>query len=385
MLERATTLLLFRTGTNMQFERAMPFSYKMLIAGGIVISTVFTMQALIPYIYGGIIEKFSWLFEGLPILTRYFLWVVLIPIIYRFSVYFLWHRKQKLEKNCLHLAAGLLLAAIHSFVSYWLFIGGYLLFEDMDVSSAMEHIVKNIYAGSVSSYVELWVILALFNAISYYQKFQQQGIVMANQEKELANAKLTAFRMQLHPHFLFNALNSVMSLIDADKLKAKDMLVELSTLMRRLLQQDDRHTVTVKDELSFIKSYLELERLRFEDRLKISYDIKEEQYSALVPNLILQPIIENAIKHGFSQSTENCEIIIQITSQGNELVIRIEDNGIESPYIPRLPNSGGVGLKNVYQRLEQMFDEDFSFTAYAVHPRGFGVQLIFPLIRSNFS
>ena len=128
----------------------------------------------------------------------------------------------------------------------------------------------------------------------------------------LANAKLTAFRMQLHPHFLFNSLNSVMSLIDMDKLKAKDMLVELSILMRRLLEQDNRHTVLVKDELSFIKSYLELERLRFEDRLKITYKIEDEQYSALVPNLILQPIIENAIKHGFSQSTEACEITIEI-------------------------------------------------------------------------
>jgi len=176
-----------------------------------------------------------------------------------------------------------------------------------------------------------------------------------------------------------------MSLIEFDKLRAKDMLVELSTLMRRLLQQDNRHTVTVKEELSFIKSYLELERLRFEDRLKITYDIQQQHYSALVPNLILQPIIENAIKHGFSQSTESCEIVIEIKSQQNDLVIRVEDNGIKDPYIPRLPNSGGVGLKNVYQRLEQMFDKDFSFSAYAVKPKGFGVQIIFPLLRSNFS
>lgn len=369
----------------MHINRSMPFSYKMLIVAGIVISTVFTMQAVVPYIYGDIMEKFNWLFEGLPILTRYFLWVVLVPVIYRFIYYFSWHKQHPLTNNAFHIFNGILLAAVHSFVSYWLFIGCYLLFEEMDVSKAMEHIIGNIYAGTVTSYVEFWVILGLFSAINYYQKYQEQSLVLANQEKELANAKLTAFRMQLHPHFLFNALNSVMSLIEFDKLKAKDMLVELSTLMRRLLQQDNRHTVTVKDELSFIKSYLELERLRFEDRLKITYHIQQQQYSALVPNLILQPIIENAIKHGFSQSTESCEIVIEIKSQQNDLVIRIEDNGIKDPYIPRLPNSGGVGLKNVYQRLEQMFDKDFSFSAYAVKPRGFGVQLIFPLLRSNFS
>jgi sensor histidine kinase YesM len=352
---------------------------------GVVISVVFTMQAVVPYIYGGILEKFSWLFEGLPILTRYFLWVILVPLIYRFIYYISWHKQIALTSNTLHMLNGIVIAAVHSFVSYWLFIGCYLLFEDMDIAKAMEHIIGNIYAGVVTSYVELWVLLGLFNAINYYQKYQQQSHILANQEKELANAKLTAFRMQLHPHFLFNALNSVMSLIEFDKLRAKDMLVELSTLMRRLLQQDNRHTVTVKDELSFIKSYLELERLRFEDRLKITYDIQQQQYDALVPNLILQPIIENAIKHGFSQSTESCEIVIEIKSQENDLVIRIEDNGIQNPYIPRLPNSGGVGLKNVYQRLQQMFDHDFSFSAYAVKPRGFGVQLIFPLLRSNFS
>jgi len=370
---------------TMRPNKTLPFSYKMLFAGGMTISIVFTMQAIIPYLYGGIIEKFSWLFEGLPIITRYFLWVAFIPLIFRFSHYLAWNNDESLIRNLTHVFTGLLLGTIHSFVSYWLFIGIYLLFEDMDVGSAMSHIVGNIYTGAVGSFVELWVILGLFNAINYYQKFQQQGIVMANQEKELANAKLTAFRMQLHPHFLFNALNSVMSLIDVNKLKAKDMLVELSTLMRRLLEQDNRHTVTVKDELSFIQSYLELERLRFEDRLAITYKIEPEQYSALVPNLILQPIIENAIKHGFSQSTESCEIILEIKSQQDELVIIIEDNGIENPFIPRLPNSGGVGLKNVYQRLEQMFDDDFSCSAYAVKPKGFGVQLIFPLLRSNFS
>jgi len=370
---------------KVQPNRILPFSYKMLFAGGMIISLVFTMQAIIPYLYGGILEKFSWLFEGLPIITRYFLWVALIPLIFRCSHHLSWQNNLSLMRNLTHVFWGLLLGAIHSFVSYWIFIGIYLIFEDMDVSKAMSHILGSIYAGSVGSFVELWVILGLFNAINYYQKFQQQGITMANQEKELANAKLTAFRMQLHPHFLFNALNSVMSLIDVNKLKAKDMLVELSILMRRLLEQDDRHTVTVKDELSFIQSYLELERLRFEDRLMITYKIENEHYSALVPNLILQPIIENAIKHGFSQSTESCEITLEIKSQLGELVIIIEDNGIENPFIPRLPNSGGVGLKNVYQRLEQMFGDDFSCSAYAVKPKGFGVQLIFPLIRSNFS
>ncbi len=241
----------------MQLNRTLPFSYKMLFAGGIIISLVFTMQALIPYLYGGVLEKFSWLFEGLPIITRYFLWVALIPLIFRFRHYISWQNDLSRSRNLIHIFIGLLISAIHSFVSYWMFIGIYLLFEDMDVGNAMSHILSSIYAGSVGSFVELWVILGLFNAINYYQKFQQQGVAMANQEKELANAKLTAFRMQLHPHFLFNALNSVMSLIDVNKLKAKDMLVELSILMRRLLEQDNRHTVKVKDELSFIQSYLE--------------------------------------------------------------------------------------------------------------------------------
>jgi len=316
---------------------------------------------------------------------RYFLWALIIPLVYRYIHLFIWQVERPLYANFYSLVNGILLSIAHSFISYWMFMGVYATQSDMDISSAMSHIMSAIYVGCVSSFVELWILLGLFSAINYYKKYRQQMVMMANQEKELASAKLTAFRMQLHPHFLFNSFNSVMSLIDIDKLQAKNMLAELSILMRRLLESDRRHTVTVRDELSFISSYLEIETLRFQDRLKIKIDIEEDLKDALLPNLILQPIVENAIKHGFNQSTQECSISIEIRENKEHLFIRIEDNGIENPVIPKLPLSGGVGLQNVYRRLEQMFDTDFIFTVYAVNPKGFGVQLQMPLTRSSFS
>ncbi|MCJ8319024.1 MAG: histidine kinase [Colwellia sp.] len=366
-------------------KRLFPFSYQTLIGGGVAVSAIFFLQALIPYISNNQLDNFNWLFESLNIVARYFLWMLITPLIYRYLHRLLWQLDRPLSTNLYSLMNGIVLAIAHSFISYWMFIAVYSTQSDMDLSSAMGHIMSAIYVGCVSSFVELWILIGLFSAIDYYKKYRQQMVMMANQEKELANAKLTAFRMQLHPHFLFNSFNSVMSLIDIDKLKAKDMLAELSILMRRLLASDRRHTVTVKDELSFISSYLEIEAIRFQDRLKISIDVAEALEDALLPNLILQPIVENAIKHGFAQSTQVCRISIQIKENDQHLFIRIEDNGVENPVIPKLPKSGGIGLQNVYRRLEQMFDTDFVFTVYAVNPRGFGVQLQMPLTRSSFS
>jgi len=366
-------------------KKLVPFSFWTLIGGCASISAIFFLQALIPYISNNQLDKFDWLFESLNIIMRYFLWALVIPLIYRFLHLLLWKKDRGFYANALSILNGILIAIAHSSISYWMFIGIFSTQSDMNISSAMSHIMSAIYVGCVSSFVELWVLIGLFSAIDYYKKYRQQMVKVANQEKELANAKLTAFRMQLHPHFLFNSFNSVMSLIDFDKLQAKNMLAELSILMRRLLENDRRHTVTVKDELSFISSYLEIEALRFQDRLEIQIDIDEELKDALLPNLILQPIVENAIKHGFNQSTEQCRISIKIRENQDHLFIGIEDNGFENPVIPKLPQSGGIGLQNVYRRLEQMFDNDFIFTVYAVNPKGFGVQLQMPLTRSSFS
>jgi sensor histidine kinase YesM len=367
------------------YKKLVPFSFGTLVGGCAAISAIFFLQALIPYISNNQLDKFDWSFESLNIIMRYFLWALIIPLVYRFLHLLLWRKDRPLYANLSSILNGVLIAVAHSSVSYWLFIGIYSLLSDFNLSSAMSHIMSAIYVGCVSSFVELWILIGMFSAIDYYKKYREQMVMMANQEKELANAKLTAFRMQLHPHFLFNSFNSVMSLIDIDKLQAKNMLAELSILMRRLLENDRRHTVTVKDELSFISSYLEIEALRFQDRLEIEIDIEDELKDALLPNLILQPIVENAIKHGFNQSIQQCKISIQIRENKEHLFIRVEDNGVENPVIPKLPHSGGIGLQNVYRRLEQMFDKDFIFTVYAVNPKGFGVQLQMPLTRSSFS
>ena len=366
-------------------KKLVPFSFWTSVGGCAAISAIFFLQALIPYISNNQLNSFNWLFESLNIVMRYFLWALIIPLVYRYIHLLLWQIDRAIYANFYAILNGILIAIAHSSLSYWMFMGIYSTQSDIDIASAMSHIMSAIYVGCVSSFVELWLLIGLFSAIDYYKKYRQQMVMMANQEKELANAKLTAFRMQLHPHFLFNSFNSVMSLIDIDKLQAKNMLAELSILMRRLLENDRRHTVTVKDELSFISRYLEIEALRFQDRLKIQIDIKEELKDALLPNLILQPIVENAIKHGFNQSTQECKISIQIRENKEHLFIRIEDNGVENPRIPKLPQSGGIGLQNVYRRLEQMFDTDFIFTVYAVNPKGFGVLLQMPLTRSSFS
>jgi len=255
----------------------------------------------------------------------------------------------------------------------------------MDIASAWDHIVLAILAGAVSSLLELWLIIGMFVAYTYYRRYQDQLVRIANTEKALSNARLTAFRMQLQPHFLFNALNSVMSLIDINAKQAKDMLGELAILMRRLLKQDQQHSVTLDEELEFIRSYLDIESIRFSDRLSVDYSIDVELGNALVPNLILQPLIENAIKHGFSPSTEHCRISLVARQHGEQLVMRVTDNGKGCEDLNRVKHRPGVGLSNVRKRLEQMFEEEYYLKLFENESGGFGVELGIPLIKTGLS
>ena len=365
-------------------KRQWTFGYGGLLLGALIISLVFLFQSFIPYIYSDSFEEYNWGFEGIAIIAHYFFWVVLVPWIYHFLDWLTWQKTLKPVQNILRMLLGFVVAVFHSIVSYALFLGLYqLLVRPVDIVSAWDHIVLAILAGTVSSFLEMWLIIGMFVAYEYYRRYQDQIVSIANTEKELSNARLTAFRMQLQPHFLFNALNSVMFLIDINAQQAKDMLGELAILMRRLLKQDHQHTVTLDEELEFIRCYLDIESIRFSDRLAIDYKIDVELGSALVPNLILQPLVENAIKHGFSPSTKHCQIDVLAQQRGEQLVLRVTDNGKGCEDLSRVKTFPGVGLSNVRKRLEQMFEEEYYLKLFDNAPEGFGVELGIPLIKAE--
>jgi LytS/YehU family sensor histidine kinase len=181
--------------------------------------------------------------------------------------------------------------------------------------------------------------------------------------------------MQIHPHFLFNTLNSIAALLHKDVEAADRMIVRLGDFLRLTLKSSDAEIVDLEKELEFLKCYLDIEYIRFQDRLTVELDIDSDALTAMVPNLILQPIVENAVRHGVARQTNPGHITIRARREGERLIMRVEDNG---PGLKVQSNGSGIGLSNTRARLEQFYGSDFSFHIANSPERGVSVTLDIP-------
>jgi LytS/YehU family sensor histidine kinase len=171
---------------------------------------------------------------------------------------------------------------------------------------------------------------------------------------QLAEARLGALRMQLNPHFLFNSLNALAVLVRDQKTHdASRMLERLGAVLRQVLQGEKRHEVPLSDELRFIEQYLAIEQVRFSDRLRLVWSIDPSVRDALVPEFILQPLVENAVRHGVAKRSEAGTIEVAASAIGDRLVLSVRDDG---PGYREEQAEAGVGLANVRARLETLFD-----------------------------
>jgi two-component system, LytTR family, sensor kinase len=191
-----------------------------------------------------------------------------------------------------------------------------------------------------------WGVVAIEHVINYHRQAREREVA-------LAEAKLEVLKRQLQPHFLFNTLNSISVLMFENVQLANRMLLRLSELLRAGLTNDSPHEVSLERELAFLERYLDIERIRFGDRLTIDLDVEQVTLGARVPNLILQPIVENAIKYGVAAVDRPSTVSISAQKEGDELVLRVLDDG---PGIPRNARRG-VGLSNTEARLRQLYGE----------------------------
>jgi signal transduction histidine kinase len=196
------------------------------------------------------------------------------------------------------------------------------------------------------------LMLGCVYAFTYYDEARQRESQQARLAAQLAQARLGALRMQLNPHFLFNSLNAITVLVrDNNNQGASEMLELLSDVLRHVMQNKKEPVITLHEEITFIEKYLAIEQVRFSDRLKIRFSIEPALRDALVPELILQPLVENAIRHGIAQRIEDGEIEIATREDGGDLVLSVQDNG---PGYGR-GDHAGVGLANTRARLEELY------------------------------
>lgn len=235
--------------------------------------------------------------------------------------------------------------------------------------------ITGLVVGSFSSLIELLVLIALFFAIESQRKY------LINQ-KELITAQLRTLQMQMHPHFLFNTLHSIASMIDIDTREAQRMITKMGSLMRTILEKDSDQMVTLESELRFIKDYLDLEQIRHQDRLNIRYEVSEGLQKARIPNMILQPLVENAIKYGLLPNNEQGRITVKIDSAEKHLFregLRLEVSNLTSVTNQRKVAGAGVGLANIKNRLANLYGSNFNFVARFVSPDLYVATVIIPL------
>jgi two-component system LytT family sensor kinase len=194
-------------------------------------------------------------------------------------------------------------------------------------------------------------------AYDYYLLYVEGARKAAQLQAELAKAQLQALQMQLHPHFLFNTLNSIYVLVREDADAACRMLESLSALLRMTLDRAQLQIVPLKEELEFLRLYLGIEQTRFPDRLKVDYEIEPECLDALVPNFALQPLVENSIRHGITRTPGNGTLKIAAQHQNGQLHMTVKDNGPGCDEAAKTDSRVGIGLANIRERLRQLYGE----------------------------
>jgi len=235
----------------------------------------------------------------------------------------------------------------------WLF-GGMLILTTLfsDETSYVEFLNQSLAWRFVYGILIYAVIIMVYYLINYYRNYQEKLLEETRLKQAVQESELNLLKSQINPHFLFNSLNSINSLIIADPDKASEMLLELSEFLRYTVRRNEKEQVSLRDEMDNIRKYLDIEKIRFGDRLVIEEEISEECLGVTIPNMILQPLYENAIKHGVNESTDAVTVTTQCQRNNNFLLISIGNN-----YSPgNLSRKGkGIGLENIRKRLALHF------------------------------
>jgi signal transduction histidine kinase len=221
-------------------------------------------------------------------------------------------------------------------------------------------------------------LVGLSYAVTYYRESQARALKAANLEANLVKARLRTLEAELHPHFLFNTLHAISTLVHSDPEAADRMISRLSDLLRLTFDRSGAAQISLKEELEFLQKYLQIEQIRFQDRLSICFDIDPETLDAEVPRLILQPLVENAIKHGISPRSGSGSVEISARRQDADLWVEVRDDGVGLSPNARVRFNDGVGLSNTRARLECLYGDRHRLE-FAEGDSGLAVRMLIPL------
>jgi two-component system LytT family sensor kinase len=315
----------------------------------------------------------------------------LAPFAFAFATRFPIRRENWVSRSLLYLAGGVVFTVAHvalrAITPYALWDSKYHEFGSA-VWDSRAHMFKiqwsvlqrQFLSGVVDDITGTFIPIAFVaHAVSYYRRFRERELRAAQLEGQLAKAHLQTLKSQLQPHFLFNTMHSISSLMLTDVEAADRMMTRLGDLLRMSLESAGTQITTVSRELEFVNCYLEIEKVRFAERLNITLDIAPETLDASVPHLLLQPLVDNAIKHGISKLRAGGEIRISVNAEDGELQVEIKDNGPGLGKAGSFPASG-LGLRITRERLESLYGQDQSVELLNLPGGGTVTRVCIPLL-----
>lgn len=326
----------------------------------------------------GTVTVFRALRYALPI------WMIWIPATYgvidicrRFN----FEPGKRIKSFLVHFIASIGLGLLHM-----LFHACWLVVLNENISLSYYHVTAQTINLFDDIWLQLdlliyWAIVAAYFSFNYYRQFRKRQVQQVRMESQLNQARIKALKAQVHPHFLFNTLSALQTMVMRKGANdAAQMITKLSDYLRTTLQEDGRQMLPLKEEIDFIRQYLEIEEYRFGDRLEVHYDIQKETYDLQISNLLLQPIVENAIQHGLSPKEDPMKLSITALKQDDHLKIEINDNG-SGKNSDRV--SLGTGLQRTRERLQEIYGKDYDFKCGYRKEGGFKVMIKIPAIEFN--
>jgi two-component system LytT family sensor kinase len=335
------------------------------------------LQATAGYALRGMLEReWMWALMQFP---RWMSWALVTPLIFYAADRVPFRRGAIARSVAIHLGVAIVVGSVVELAWMRLSLALSALLEP-DQMARMPSAVE-IYSGTVLSRLLSGIftyaaVLGVATTLSYHRRFREREVRAAQLEAQLALAQVQALKMQVHPHFLFNTLHAVTVLIREDPAAATRVVTRLGDLLRLTLSRATTAQVSFRRELEILTLYLEIERTRFHDRLEVHYDVQPATLAALVPDLILQPLVENAIKHGVSPNAGTGRIDVHSRRDGEWLVLEIRDNG--GGLAPGKRPRDGIGLTTTRARLERLYGDRHEITLGNLPEGGFVARMRIP-------
>jgi len=311
-------------------------------------------------------------------LVYWYIPALLAPIIMTFALRHPFDRVRWTRALALHLAAALLYSIVHT--SIMMAVRALLLIGQPlppDFPGWRNYTLLAFLTQLDWLLMTYLFLIGLAYALAYRRESEARALNTAQLETRLVEAQLQALQRQLHPHFLFNTLNTVSGLIRTDPDAADAMIDRLGDLLRMTLHKSGIQEMSLKEELDVLEKYVEIERTRFGSRLTIEMRVQPETLDAQVPSLVLQPLVENAIRHGIAPNARPGWIAVSAERSDRDLVLQVVDNGDGLPPDRLMALNRGVGLDNTRARLEHLYRDRFDFS-FSNLDRGFCVTIRIP-------